>query len=490
MPKFTYEKVFDIMERANNLTQDRTLLEYMRHNVSVKRSEKHYYIGANIDSRTITQGQIFFPFKGANIDAYKFVIQAVCQADSFAVVDHLVQQLGVDKQIIVQSSHLALQLLAKELRNEITGKVIGITGSAGKTTCKNMLGQMLNGIKKKTYCSEKSLNTMLYGVPLSLINCPGDVFAGVFEAGMSEPGTLDMISNLMKPDIAIITSIQKAHIGNFDTEADIAYEKMQFINHARELVILPMCPYTQNMQKYAEEVGIKTLVFGEVAEQDGIKADAILLSLDWNGKHSVCRASIMGELVEFKIAHPAKVVALSAIANLLLCKYLELDVKMCSNTLSDFKAVEGRGQFKKITMMSKNMMIYDESYNANFDSMVEALKTFAKLTAPEKVLIIGQMNELGDLSHQLHEDLYDYVKDYKHIFLLGKGTIPLSYKLSNDSQQRELHYVDNLLDLFSLLHEKGVYYPSDTLFFVKGSRHGVNLDKVVDFLENYDYRKI
>lgn len=478
------------MERADNLARDHTLVEYMKHNVMSNPAAREVeYKGASLDSRTIEPGEIFFPFKGANIDAYKFVIQAVCQAKSFAVVNHLIKQLGIDKQIVVHDTNKALQLLAAFLRADIEGKVVGVTGSAGKTTCKVMLAHILKGLKKKVYSSPRSFNTLSFGLPISLINCPGDVFAGVFEAGMSEPGTLDRMSGLMKPDVVIITSIQRAHIGNFNNEEEIAYEKMQLVNSAKEVVILPMCGYIKQMHEYATNKGLKVMVFGEQQEKDGIKADAVLLEATWKGKYSLCKANIMGELVEFKLAHPAKEAALSGVANLLLCKYWGLDLKACTNTLADFKPAEGRGQLKKVSMLSKEMTVYDESFNANFDSMVAALKAFANLEANEKVLILGQMNELGDLSKQMHQDLAEHVRSYKHIFLLGKEMRALHEKLKGEVEIKELHYVNNLLDLFSLLHDKAVYYPSGTAFFIKGSRSGVNLDKAVEFLENYDARR-
>lgn len=505
MPQFSYQYVYDLMDAHNNLSKEAVWRECAEHYIETDpAATKECFIGASIDSRTIEKNQIFFPFKGANINGYDFVNQAMCIANSFVITDHLISQLSIEKQIVVKSTHKALQLLGMSMRKKIQGKMVAYTGSAGKTTTKMMLKHILTTLKKHVFASMQSYNTVQYGVPLSLINCPSDVFACILEAGMSEAGTLDKISALVDPDIAVITSIQRAHIGNFNSLEEIAYEKVQLVNHAKELVILPMCAYTRQMYDYAKQFGLKIYCFGDqkdennsensgddtqtIENNNSIKLNAALLDMKWNGKQNVCKVRVLDQELTITIPHPSRDFVMSAMANLLVCSHLGLDLEACVKTLSTFVPFVGRGEIKKITVLAKPMKIFDESYNANFDAMVAALKTFKALEGEHPVLILGQMNDLGAFSQQLHLDLAEHIKEYKNIILLGTEMQPLVKKLKEDNVERKVFFANTLLDIFSYLHQELPYYPTETTFFIKGSRHTVNLDKVVEFLANYDKR--
>ena len=190
------------------------------------------YNGVSINTKTIKKNNLFFAIRGKNIDGHKFAKEAVKKGAIRSVISKKIKQLSNDKSIRVKNTLSSLNDLAKVTRENTSAQIIGITGSVGKTTLKNLISFALNSYGK-VYYSPHSYNNK-FGVPLSLSNLKKNTEYGVFEIGMDKKGEIDNLSRMVKPEIAVITNISEAHFKNFNTLKDIARAKAEIIDNILE----------------------------------------------------------------------------------------------------------------------------------------------------------------------------------------------------------------------------------------------------------------
>ena len=184
---------------------------------------------ASINSKTIKKDDIFFAIKGEKIDGNKFVSEAIKKKSSLSIVSKINRKLPLSKQFKVKNPLNFLTSCSSILRQNSNAKIIAITGSCGKTTLKEMIGSILKQVSRTTI-SPKSYNNK-YGVPLSLFNLKHNDHFGVFEVGMDKKGEIDYLSNIIKPDLGIITNISYAHSKNFKNINHIADAKAEIMNN-------------------------------------------------------------------------------------------------------------------------------------------------------------------------------------------------------------------------------------------------------------------
>ena len=187
------------------------------------------YDGVSINTKSIKKNNLFFALKGKNTDGHNFIKEAIKKGAIKLVVSKKLKHLSKNKFIRVKNTFSALNNLAKITRNNSSAEIIGITGSVGKTTLKNLIGFSLKNYGK-TYHSPHSYNNK-FGVPLSLANLKSNTDYGVFEIGMDKKGEIDNLSKIVKPEVAVITNISPAHFKNFNTLKDIAKAKSEIINN-------------------------------------------------------------------------------------------------------------------------------------------------------------------------------------------------------------------------------------------------------------------
>ena len=218
---------------------------------------------ASINSKTIKKNDIFFAIKGEKVDGNKFVSEAFKKKSSLAIVNDIDNKLPLSKQIKVKDPLNFLTTCSRYLRENLDAKIISITGSCGKTTLKEMLGSILKQIFRTTI-SPKSFNNK-YGVPLSLFNLKQNDNFGVFEVGMDKKGEINYLSNIIKPDIGIITNISYAHSKNFKTINHIADAKAEIINNIKSngtIVLNSDDNFFHYHKKIAKKKKIKLFSFG------------------------------------------------------------------------------------------------------------------------------------------------------------------------------------------------------------------------------------
>lgn len=361
--------------------------------------------GISIDTRTLKAGDLFVALKGEFGDGHEYIEQAAA-AGAAAILAH--RDIETDLLVIrVDDTLEALRTLAQAARDRCSAPRFAVTGSAGKTGTKEMLGIVLSEFGK-THTSIKSYNNH-WGVPLTLCRMPEDSEFAVFEVGMNHAGEISDLTKLVRPDIAIITTILPVHLEHFENETGIARAKAEITDGMSPdgtLILNADNPHFETLQKIGRDAGIKNIYgFGEDADADSTVTD---LKLGADG--SKVRARILGKNVKFKLSIPGKHIALNALAVLTAVKAAGLDIQKAAEIMTKAEPIEGRGQRSEIIIEDGKppVTLIDESYNANPAAMMAAFKVL-EMCAPKKggrrIAVLGDMLELGPQGPTMHADL-------------------------------------------------------------------------------------
>lgn len=360
----------------------------------------------SIDTRTLSSGSVFVALKGHKMDGHRFVSQAFEKGASCAVVDRPI--IFNKPHIVVPDTLEALNELARLRRQETRAKIVGITGSVGKTTLKEMLAALCAPFGPVIFSSLSHNNHI--GVPLSLTKLMPDSAYGIFEIGTSNPGEIEPLSRLICPHIAVITTVDMAHMANFATFEDLCLEKGSIAHglDAQGVLIRPQ----------ALNIAHSNLVCVE----DTIR----LVSCQLTATGSRVEASIDDKPFGYTLQAPGKhMVDLSLIALACLKK---LGIPLLSPTvqsiLATFSPPKGRGCPILLKRDALSFTLIDSSYNANPASMKSAISLLA-LTSPHRrrVAILGDMLNLGVWQERAHEDLAQVLIDANIDLVIACGPL-------------------------------------------------------------------
>ncbi len=303
----------------------------------------------------------------------------------------------------------ALNALGRAGRARATDTVvIAVTGSVGKTGTKEALRLTL-APSGSVHASVKSFNNH-WGVPLSLGNMPKDVRFGVFEIGMNHAGEIDVLTRLVRPHIAIVTTVAPVHLGFFRSVEDIADAKAEIfhgLEPAGTAIINRDNPLYERLKRHAEQHGARIVSFGET---EG--ADARVLAIELKPDGSEVRADVLGEVVSYRLGAPGRHLVQNSLAVLAAVKLAGADLGAAARALADLRAQAGRGGRTLFPGRGGNIAIIDESYNANPASMRAALATLGLTPRYEfkrRVAVLGDMLELGTQGAKLHQELAEVV---------------------------------------------------------------------------------
>ena len=387
---------------------------------------------ASINSKEIKKNNIFFAIKGKKKDGNLFVKEAFINGASLAIVNN---QKKSKKKIVVKDTLKFLTEASSILRNNLSSKIISITGSCGKTSLKEMTGASLSKISRVTY-SPRSFNNK-FGVPLSLFNLKKNDEFGIFEIGMDKKGEIDYLSKIIKPDVGVITNISYAHIKNFKNIHQIALAKAEIIKNIKEEGYLVL---NKNDKFYNFHKNL------------GLKRNLKILSFSLNNKSATVNLhSILKKKSKYKISVKIDKIKkyfyfnslfendlknmLATITILSIYKDVhELD----ENIFCDFKKSNGRGDIVKVRLFKKNFYLVDESYNSNPLSLKSAIKNFdmIKINNSKKHLLLGDMLELGKYSKKLHIQIGKTINktSLKNVNVIGKS-VRLTFDNLNKSKR-------------------------------------------------------
>ena len=364
--------------------------------------------GLSIDTRTIRPGEIFVALKDVR-DGHDFVSKAFQAGASAALVSRAPQDTPDGAPLLLVADTLTgLEQLGAAARDRCFGKMIAITGSAGKTSTKEQLRAAL-APSGNVHAAEKSFNNHL-GVPLTLAALPTDTDYGVFEIGMSHPGEITPLTKLVKPHVAIITTVAPAHLAFFDSVEQIADAKAEIFAGVRcgGTIILPKDNKYFDMlankasQNNANNDPATIVSFGSSA---GADIRMLEYSSGANGQNRV-KAELFGRPLDFTMAMAGEHQAMNALAVVGAVHAVGASVDDALEALGRLGAVGGRGAPQELTFAGRALTLIDESYNANPVSMSAAIKMLGSWSgAGRKVAVLGEMLELGDQSSVLHTDL-------------------------------------------------------------------------------------
>ncbi|MDQ1900601.1 UDP-N-acetylmuramoyl-tripeptide--D-alanyl-D-alanine ligase [Paracoccus sp. WLY502] len=423
--------------------------------------------GVSIDTRTIQSGDLFVALTDAR-DGHDFVAQALDKGACAALVSRIPDGVDADAPLLVVPDVLAaLEALGRAGRKRMTGKVIAITGSVGKTSTKDMARVALTG-QGYIHAAEASYNNH-WGVPLTLARMPQDTGFAIIEIGMNHPGEIAPLSRLARPHVAMITTVAAAHLEAFGAIEGIAREKgsifegLEPIGHA----ILPEdLPVTQILRDCADAAGALVMGFG----RDG---QAKLVQARIEDGALKCRARIGGETVDFTLQTTGSHFALNAVGVLAALGAAGADLKEAAKRLGDWLPPKGRGAVEDLA----GIRLIDDAYNANPTSLSAGLATLAGLEGGRRVAILGDMLELGEDEIAMHRGMADDPAMAKVDLVHSAGARMRHLHDALPSAKRGI-WADNAAELASRAAD--LVAPGD-IVLVKGSKSS-KISTVVDAL--------
>ena len=427
------------------------------------KKNKVKFEGVSINSKQVKKDNLFIAINGKNYDGHDFVKDALKNKANYCVVQKNIKKLNKKKLIKYSSTKKFLNKLAILKRGSSSSKVIAITGSSGKTTLKTILGKILNEFGE-TYFSQKSYNNHI-GVPLSLCNLEGNHKYSIFEIGMSNAGEIRRLSNLVKPDIAIITNIGEAHIENFKNLNAIAKTKSEIIENINKdgyLILNREDKYFNYLSKIAKKRKINILSFGK-----SNKSNAKLVKNEVYENYNHLHFRVLNKNIYLKVKKVNSVVISNILSTLLTLHILDLDLTKKVNFSNHFDLVEGRGKTHLVSRYKKKFQLIDESYNANPSSVKNAINNFSniKKDKEKKFLLLGDMLELGKKSDNYHKNLAHFINrsDIDKLFVYGEKAFKTYQKTYKAKQGNILQNLNDFDEIFSEIINKGDY------LMIKGS---------------------
>lgn len=427
--------------------------------------------GVCIDSRKVVEGNLYIPIHGVNNNGHDYVHQAIENGAKAVLWER--REPNPPKEVVVilvDDTTEALARLAKSYRDQLDMKVIGITGSNGKTSTKDILA----GILSTRFITQKTMGNFNneIGVPLTLLSFSENIEAAVVEMGMENLGELSFLTHLVQPDIAIITNVGCAHLENLGSMENIAKAKVEIAEGLKERGLLiyhgdqKLIQDAVKNQQIPGSIRIKT--FGVEERNDAcvshirqdetgvsfsLKDDDFIYRLNMIGKHNACNAG-------------AAILAAKALG-------------MSNDEIQEgMKRIEKTGLRNELLKVS-SALILNDSYKSNPNSAIAAMDTMEEFDLPYKIAVLGDMLELGETSDMIHFTLGKNLQNYHVDEVLTIGE--MARYTAQGARDHTSAYVQHFETKEQLIAYLQPYLEKNCMILMKGSR-GMKLDEVVDEL--------
>jgi len=454
-------KIKVLNKKEINYLQNKLILKKIIGNINIGNFD-----GLAIDSRNVEKNNLFLTIKGKKNDGIKFIKDVLRKKAKYIVTSKVLNKYK-KKIIKVKNEIVFLNQFARQKRKMSSAKIVAITGSAGKTSLKDLVKLFLQKFAK-TYSSPRSFNNH-FGVPISLSNLSGDDKYGIFEVGMSKAGEIRKLSKLISPHVAVITNIGEAHMENFRNIHGIAKAKAEIIDSVKEngtIILNRDDKFFNYLNKKAKLRKLKVVSFGK-----NKKSDIFLLKKFKNNN----LIQIFSKQKKKKIDLEGKNINIyNLLASVAIMIELKLNIDNIKKILKKFEPTEGRGKTHIISRYNKRFKLIDESYNANPSSVKNAINSFNKIRKNKfkKYLLLGDMLELGPKSEKYHQDLSKVINksNINKVFVKGEKTLS-TYKNLLKSKQGNILQNNNDVDL--ILSE--VINNNDYLMIKGSNATGLNI---------------
>lgn len=419
------------------------------------------------DSRIAKKGDLFIALKGEKFDAHDFVGDVIAQGVEVVVVEREIEGISLSRQIVVPSTLEAFGKIGAYHRSLFRGKVIGLTGSAGKTTTKEEIKFLLS-LFGKTYATEGNHNNFV-GVPRSLCDMDMSADFAIIEMGMSAKGEIERLASYVRPDIALVTNVYPMHIEFFENLEGIAEAKAEifkFLKPHAPALINEDTNFANILKLRAKGNAAKIYTFGRsevFKENDGVYT-----------------ADIQGKIVTFRLSNNGEHYLYNALCALNVVALLGLDVERAAAEVEHFGALAGRGKVSKLKFSGGEFTLVDDSYSGQPEAMKLAIKALGKMPCQgRKIAVLGKMAELGETSKQQHLDVGKVVNDAKIDIVIGVCE-EMKDMLSQIKDGRQTYYFENKEGLTDFLLNK--LLQNNDIVLIKGARYSSKLYQVADDL--------
>ncbi|RHJ90833.1 UDP-N-acetylmuramoyl-tripeptide--D-alanyl-D-alanine ligase [Parabacteroides bouchesdurhonensis] len=409
------------------------------------------------DSRNCPVGSLFFALKGVRFDGNQYAAKALASGSSYAIIDNPEYVTG-ERTILVDDVLTTLQRLAIRHRKAIGIPIIGITGTNGKTTTKELLAAVLS-TKYNLLYTEGNLNNQI-GVPLTLLRLNHEHEMAVIEMGASHPGDIKELVNMVQPNYGIITNVGRAHLEGFGSFEGVVKTKGELYDYMRATkgkIFIKK----ENVELQAIAKGIEQITYGQGDDSftsGHIVSSNPFLTFDWKqqGKIHLVGTHLIGA---YNLDNVLVAVAVG--------RYFKIPAERISRAIANYEPTNNRSQLKK----TENNELIIDAYNANPSSMKLALENFISMPVQPKAVILGDMRELGPASDDLHAEIIEQLKTgrFDKIFLCGEIFSKVAGQFPSYTTTEEL--ITRLKE-----HPLKGYH-----ILIKGS-HGMALEKTVEFL--------
>lgn len=362
-------------------------------------------VGVSIDTRTLDLGDLFVALVGDNSDGHAHVKDALANGAAAAMVSQPCEGVSDEGLLCVGDTLEGLQALGRAARARTDAKIVAVTGSVGKTSTKDALRTILEA-QGSAHGSVASYNNH-WGVPLTLARMPADTEWGIFEIGMNHSGEIRPLSNMVQPDVVIVTTVEPVHLAHFENVEAIADAKAEIFDGLKSggtAILNADNPHFDRLRSRAVAGGAgRVIAFGK-----SDKADARLERVALHSTCSCVSASICGEAITYKLGVPGEHHVMNSLAILSAVYALGADLALAGLTLASLSAPKGRGERHFVEAKGRQFLIVDESYNANPASMRAAIATLGTAEVAgtgRRIAVVGDMLELGTDEAALHRGL-------------------------------------------------------------------------------------
>ena len=406
------------------------------------------------DSRKVDEHSLFIALRGERFDAHDFVKDVVAKGCPLVVVDHLLKDIPAEKQLIVPDTLEAYGKIGAYNRSQFKGKVIGLTGSAGKTTTKEEIAFLLSHFAK-TYATAGNHNNQI-GVPQSLCEMDMDASYAIIEMGMSSKGEISHSVNLVKPDIAVITNVYPMHIEFFPNFEGIAHAKAE---------IFEGLPKPGGIAVINEDTN-----FAEILKNEAEKHNAKIITFGKN-THPTDNFTTQEEGEQYLY---------NAWCALTVVQALGLDVNKSASYIKDFGALDGRGKHHNLKIHDGHYTLIDDSYSGQPEAMKLGIEALDKThTAGRKIVVLGKMAELGDTSKARHIEIGKQLANSSIDVVVGVCP-EMKDMLAQLPVEKQQYYFENKDQVADFLLNK-LLQNNDTVL-IKGARYSSKLYQVTEEL--------
>ena len=412
------------------------------------------------DSRNCPEGSLFIALKGDNFNGNAFATKALESGSNYAIVDEVeYAPAGDPHYILVDSCLHTLQELANYHRRQIGTRIIGITGTNGKTTTKELIAAVLSP-KYTILYTQGNLNNHI-GVPLTLLRLKAEHDLGIIEMGASHPGDIKELVDIAEPDYGIITNVGKAHLEGFGSFEGVIKTKGELYDFLRKKEGSTVFIHHDNAYLMNIAGGLNLIPYGtedDLYVNGRITGNSPYLTFEW-------KAGKAGETYQVQTQLIGEYNFPNALAAITIGLFFGVEAAKINEALAGYTPQNNRSQLKKT---NDNTLIID-AYNANPTSMMAALQNFRNMEVPHKMLLLGDMRELGAESAAEHQKIADYIKecDFEEVWLVGEQFAAAEHSFKTYPNVQEV------------IKELETNKPKGYTILIKGS-NGIKLSSTVD----------